>query len=96
MKPICVKCQRFYRILQNGVRFLEQMPDGNDAKPGMEQPERWSPYKIWFGDLWECPDCNSHIIVGTGAHPLAEHFQYPKFDKELELAGPAIIKINDC
>lgn len=95
MKPICVKCQRFYRISQTGVQFLEQMPDGNDAKPGVGWPERWSPYKLWYGDLWECPDCNAQTIVGVGNKPIGEHFQ-PDFARILEYAGPEIIKVNDC
>jgi hypothetical protein len=34
LKPICVKCQRFYRPSRNGVWFLEGMPTHNGAHPG--------------------------------------------------------------
>lgn len=98
MKPICVGCQRFYRPKQTGIPFVEQMPDGAVpvALPGKIEARRWSPYKIWLGDLWECPDCKSEVIVGVGRNPLAEHFQ-DNFAAELEHAGgESVLKINDC
>lgn len=98
MAPICVNCRRFYRPKQTGIEFLEQMPDGNTprAEPGTSEAWRWSPYKLWIGDLWECPSCETQVIVGVGAKPLAEHFM-PNFAGELERAGgDSVLKINDC
>jgi hypothetical protein len=68
MKPICVPCQRFYRPKRNGVYLCEGMPHGPewDGKSGRDSPG-WLPYKIWQGDLWECPDCHAQIISGVGA-----------------------------
>ena len=35
----------------------------------------FGPYKIWYADLWKCPNCKNEIIVGFGCAPVAEHFQ---------------------
>lgn len=99
MKPICVNCRRFFHPKRNGVRFIEAMPDGNDAKPGLAEQARWSPYKLWMGDLWECDGCHATIIVGTGQHPLCEHFE-ADFAEQLKIAGDIncgeVIQVNDC
>lgn len=93
MKPICVPCQRFYRPDRNGVCFIEGMPtDG--AKPGLAEPEKWIPYKLWSGDRWKCPDCKAIIIVGTGQQPISEHYK-DGFDRLVEQCG-AELQINDC
>jgi len=97
MKPICTKCQRFYRPLKNGVGFLEMMPiDGHypTPKPGTEEPDKWKPYKLWQADLWVCKGCGTEIIVGAGSQPIAEHYQ-PNFEVKCRLYPP-IVKINDC
>ena len=73
MKPICVKCRRFYRPKKNGTAFIEGMPIyGASVPAGLAAPELWQPYKLWMGDLWACPDCGSEIIVGTGVKPISE------------------------
>ncbi len=96
MKPICVPCQRFFRPAKNGTHVLEQMPETNPpAKPGLSEPGRWHPYKLWMGDLWKCPSCEATIVVGVGAKPLAEHFQ-AHFAEELELAQGDLVTVNDC
>ena len=64
MKPICVPCQRFMRPKKNGYYFLEGMPNYEwDGKSGKES-EGWIPYKLWVGDLFECPDCHAQTISG--------------------------------
>ena len=68
MKPICVKCQRFYRAKKNGYYFIEGMPD-TGALPGTAEPEKWHPYKVWSGDLWACEGCGHELISGTGRKP---------------------------
>lgn len=92
MKPICVKCQRFYRPKHTGYRFIEGMPTENGAKPGTQEPEKWKPYKTWIGDLWECLGCGHQTIVGVGSHPTSEHY-LPDFQQWL--AG-ASLQVNDC
>lgn len=92
MKPICVNCQRFYHPKRNGVTFIESMPNGDAAMPGKESPECWTPYKVWLGDLWECPNCNSQIIVGVAQYPISEHYE-DNFDEALK---QATITVNDC
>ena len=107
LKPVCVACQCFYRPEKNGYMFMEGMPDkrgeyaemyGGNIR-GKRHPEVWSPYKLWRGDLWKCPDCGHEIVVGFASRPSAEHYQ-PGFAKEVELAkeemGKDIVQINDC
>lgn len=98
MKPICVKCQRFYKCDRNGTPVLEQMPDGASpsAMPGTVESRRWSPYKLWQGDRWKCPGCGSLIIVGVANRPISEHF-HENFQIELGYAGgDAVLRVNDC
>jgi len=94
MKPICVPCQRFFRAERTGDYFIEGMPKENGAQPGTAEPEKWQPYKLWAGDRWRCEGCGTVVIVGTGLHPVAEHYQ-PDFTKRAESLG-ATLQVNDC
>jgi hypothetical protein len=94
LKPICVPCQRFYRVLKNGVWFLEGKPKTDRAPPGLAAPGQWEPYKLWRGDLWVCDGCSSTIISGVGREPLVEHYM-PHFKETVEAAQP-FIQVNDC
>jgi hypothetical protein len=93
VKPICVKCQRFYRPHHNGRRFIEGMPIGNKAPPGTTAPEQWKPYKVWVGDEWMCNGCGHLIIVGVAHVPIREHYQ-PDFAIALQHA--TYLQVNDC
>lgn len=93
MKPICVPCQRFFRCQKNGFYFVEGMPEGN-ARPGLEDAEKWSPYKLWVGDLWRCNGCGATIVVGIGSKQLAEHYE-PGFAEQVKRLG-AELQVNDC
>lgn len=93
MKPICVKCQRFYRPKKNGIAFVEGMPLERDARPGIEDDHLWAPYKLWSGDLWFCPGCGHELISGVGGQ-ISEHYM-PDFLQQVERLG-ATLKINDC
>lgn len=94
MKPICAPCRRFFRPKKNGVFFIEGAPTYNNAPVGLGEPESWGPYKLWMGDLWECPDCHAEIIVGAGLGPVAERYM-PQFDELVKKYKP-IYQINDC
>lgn len=94
LKPVCVLCQRFFRPYKNGFNFIEGMPNGNDVQPGLAEPEKWEPYKLWQGDQWECPDCHASIIVGVGSRPISEHY-LPDFQDQVDRFG-ASLQINDC
>lgn len=94
MKPVCTKCQRFFRPKTNGISFIEAMPTVALAPAGSSEPELWKPYKLWSGDLWVCLGCGAEIIVGVGQRPLAEHFQ-PTFEEELRVYKPSVT-VNDC
>lgn len=91
LKPICTKCHTFFRPYRNGQQFLEGMPKGN-ASPGLVEPERWDPYKLWSGDVWQCNGCNAQIIVGTGQQPISEHYM-PDF---AEMIKGVVFQVNDC
>ena len=95
MKPICVKCHRFYRPLKNGVYFREGMPVGGaHVEPGLAQNDLWTDYKLWSGDLWHCLGCGNQIIVGVGAQPLAVQHEsdYPEWVARTK----AQFRVNDC
>lgn len=99
LKPICVKCQRFYRPKENGYMFIEGMPICNGAAAGLAEPENWKPYKLWRGDLWECPGCNNPIIVGTGQAPIDEHYTRTFARNKLAIEvglQKSLLQINDC
>lgn len=94
MKPICVPCQRFYQPKKNGVAFVEGMPKFNGAESGTAMPHQWTPYKLWYGDKWQCRGCGSQIIVGVAPHPVSEHYQ-PDFATRVANHG-ATLQVNDC
>jgi ribosomal protein L37AE/L43A len=99
MKPICPKCQRFYRPKKNGYYLIECMPVGGErVPPGTERPDLWQPYKLWVGDLWTCDGCGHDLIVGCGHQPVNEHYK-PDFKAMVERVesyqGP-VPRINDC
>ena len=66
-------CGRFLSVKKNSVTVEELMDDG-------------TPYKLWDGDLWECPECGVEVIAGFGAIPLAEHWQPTYADQRARLA----------
>ena len=88
-KPVCAKCQRFFRPLRNNVEVLENRPAENGAAPGLEAPESWEPYKLWFADAWQCPGCGVVIVTGFARQPYWEHYQGP-----MPAAVPYVV--NDC
>lgn len=93
MNPICHPCQLFFRPKKTGFYFIEGMPQ-EDAVPGKAEAEKWTPYKIWAGDLFECPECKSTIIVGVPRLPVIEHYQ-PEFEatkRQLDVT----FQVNDC
>lgn len=102
-KPVCVKCQCFYRPKHNGFAFEEMAPWNRPLDAGYtpeeirgkRHPEYWRPYKLWNGDLWKCPDCGHEIVVGViSSYPVREHFEvdYPDMVKRLG----ATLQVNDC
>lgn len=99
MKPICVPCQRFYRMKLAGFYFIEAMPrigvNVVDAQPGTDTPDQWTPYKVWAGDLWECRGCGHRLVSGVAQAPIAEHYQ-PDFADRIERLGADLLQVNDC
>lgn len=98
-KPVCVKCQRFYRPLRNAVDVLEQMPNGTVPRspPGTEAPETWEPYKLWSADKWHCEGCDHELVVSFAQHNYAEHYQ-EGFQTLLDKVRqkPHFVIVNDC
>lgn len=95
MKPICVPCQRFFRMKKSGFYFLEGMPRGNDVLPGTVDAASWKPYKVWAGDLYGCEGCGAEIISGTGCERLAEHYE-DDFSETVKRLGADQFQVNDC
>lgn len=97
LKPICVKCHRFYRPKKNGFCFIEGMPSFEHEgfiEPGIENDAQWVDYKLWRGDLWECKGCGHLLIEGVAAQPMSEHYK-PEFREFVE-ATNATFRVNDC
>lgn len=98
LKPVCVRCQCFYRPEKNGFPFIEGMPNGtafsNEEIRGIRYPDAWEPYKLWIGDLWKCPDCDHEIVVGVASRPVAEHYE-ERFSNAVTKLG-ATLQVNDC
>jgi hypothetical protein len=78
-----------------GYYFIEGMPRVDGAKAGNAEPEKWQPYKLWVGDLWECPDCGAQILSGFGRDRIAEHYE-KDFDKHVRQCGAEQLQVNDC
>lgn len=95
MKPVCVPCQRFFRMQKAGFYFIEGMPRTTDAQSGTSEPEKWKPYKLWVGDRWECKGCHAVILSGFGRGPIAEHHQ-TDFTERVERLGADQFQVNDC
>jgi len=95
MKPICVKCQCFYRNIKSGFYFTEGMPKSAGTKRGHFEPENWTPYKIWAGDKFRCPICQHEIIYGTGLQPINEYYK-EDFEQQRKQLGADQYQVNDC
>ena len=96
LKPVCVGCQRFFRIKKSGYYFTEGMPVGPDrALPGTAEPESWRPYKVWASDLWECEGCGTKILSGFGVQPLSVQYE-ADFAAVRSRHGADQFQVNDC
>lgn len=80
---------------QSGFYFIEAMPVSGTPKPGIAEPERWTPYKVWAGDLWQCGGCGHTLVSGVGRGPIAEHYQ-PDFQTTVERLNAGQLQVNDC
>jgi hypothetical protein len=94
LKPVCVKCHRFFKPKRNGMTIIEGMPRGGKVEPGLSQADSWKPYKLWMVDLWECLGCGTEIFHGSGANPIAYHHE-PHFTETMK-ARSATFQVNDC
>jgi hypothetical protein len=70
MKPICVRCQVQYQIKSIGTTVVDMF----------QNPPQ--PYKLWSGDLLECPGCGNLIVYGMPTQSFAAHFE-PDFQERL-------------
>lgn len=88
---VCLPCRLFYRIKKTGVAIEEGMPLG-PMHDGTS--ERWGPYKLWMGDLYECPSCGAQLVTGFGRNPLAEHYQ-SDYERQRDRFAP-LARIDCC
>ncbi len=97
MKPICVPCQRFFRMKKTGFYFTEGMPADGQQRPlaGTAEPDKWKPYKIWSGDRWECEGCGAIIVSGCAQQPVSEHFE-EDFAHYMRTLKADQLQVNDC
>ena len=93
-KPVCAKCQCFYRPEKNGYAFIEGMPTQDGARRGKVDAHLWKPYKLWVGDLWKCPECEHLLVVGALGQ-IFEHY-LPDFKATCEKLGANQLQVNDC
>lgn len=95
LKPVCVDCQRFFRMKKSGVWFVESMPGPGHTRPepGTAEPRSWVPYKVWVADLWACPGCGHEVLSGFGSGPVSEHYM-PGFAEAM--ARCTVKPVNDC
>lgn len=84
-RPVCVKCCRFYRCKKNETAWEEGYPVTRTT---------WGSYRLWSGDLWECPGCGSEIIVGHGMRPVAEKHE-PNYAERCEQGKP-LLRVDDA
>jgi hypothetical protein len=82
---VCLDCRKFLRVKKNGVVIEEGMPNGSGG---------WQSYKLWHGDLYECPDCGFQLVTGFGHKPLAEHYE-STYAVARERYQP-IARVDDC
>lgn len=88
---VCLRCHCFYDTKKVGVYVEELAPVGPSSPDG---PRDWEPYKIYCGDLFECPRCGHQLVSGFGRGPIAEHYQpnYEAIRARLDI----IARIDDC
>ena len=72
MRPICIPCQRFFKVIKNDYYFTEGCPATRGTNPEIADKGHWKPYRIWAGDQYKCPGCGAEIVSGIGHGPLGE------------------------
>jgi len=84
-KSVCAKCEVELKPEHNGVIVAEMMHNNTEI------------YKLWFADLWKCPECGIEVVLGFGVQPYMEHFDGDLNAKleELKLSGRRIIYDNE-
>jgi hypothetical protein len=88
-----VACKKFYRPKRNGILLEEAQPQLGYVKEYEENG--WWPYKLYAGDLWECPQCYNQIIVGVPNQPITEHFKENYLQIRATQDGD-LYRVNDC
>jgi hypothetical protein len=68
MKTTCCNCQVELRVEENGVMVLEMYQENREV------------YKVWFADIWHCPECETRILVNFSTLAAAQHHEKEKMD----------------
>lgn len=93
MKPICIPCQRFFKVIKNDYYFTEGSPATRGTNPAIADKGHWKPYRIWAGDQYKCPGCGTEIISGIGHGPLAIQHE-PDFKAKHTSLGADRLQVN--
>lgn len=96
LKPVCMKCHRFFKPHKTGFWFTEGMPIGPDqVEPGVEHAHKWRPYKVWQGDIYKCDGCQTTIITGCAQQPIRVQHQ-SDFAAIRRGCNADQFQVNDC
>ena len=96
-KPVCVRCQRFFKPSRTGRYWTEMKPKNGDASAlrGTEAPDEWEFYKVWSGDEYTCSGCGTTIIIGHGQNPITQDYQPDHREVQKSFRADEVI-VNDC
>jgi hypothetical protein len=61
-RVVCTACGRRLRLIRVGVKCVEDDDAGR-------------PYKLWYADLWRCPECGVEVLAGFGTRPVSERHE---------------------
>ncbi len=93
MRPICIPCQRFFKVIKNDYYFTEGCPATRGTNPAIADKGHWKPYRIWAGDQYKCPGCGAEIVSGIGHGPLGEKHE-PDFEAKHTSLGANRLQVN--
>ncbi len=68
MQTVCCNCQVGLKVIENGVMVLEMYLENKEI------------YRIWFADIWGCPECEMQILTNPSTLPAAASHDKEKME----------------